>query len=307
MRRISYDANPDSETFGALLATLTIPDAGAAHHAQFGASVGSADTNLLIGAPGKNGDTGEVDVFQGDPSQPLFGNLLLVVPNPNCAARLTFRLVRLGNGNQPDCRERPSTTPRARPPAACSSSTAPPARSITAIANPRPAAATGFGSAVASVGPNVLIGSPLDDTAGPGAGAAFLYSAVGRAPSDVRPARRRRRPLRRVGRRHGHDGLDRCACRNPWDIGRRCRLPLRRRPGKPDVRTADRRRARAHAHVGRRLRSVSRVRRRSDRGRRGRRDGRARPGPKPSIFTSPAPRFRFPRARPTRRPRLTIR
>ncbi len=50
---------------------------------------------------------------------------------------------------------------------------------IAAIVNPRPAASTGFGTAVASVGPNVLVGSPDDNTAGPGAGAAFLFGPSG--------------------------------------------------------------------------------------------------------------------------------
>ena len=50
---------------------------------------------------------------------------------------------------------------------------------IAAIVNPRPAASTGFGTAVASVGPNVLVGSPNDNTAGPGAGAAFLFGPSG--------------------------------------------------------------------------------------------------------------------------------
>ena len=81
-----YDANPDSETFGKLLATFTIANPDAAHHAEFGESVGSADTNLLIGAPGKDGGTGEVDVFQGDPTAPLFGSLILAVPNPDAQA-----------------------------------------------------------------------------------------------------------------------------------------------------------------------------------------------------------------------------
>jgi Ca2+-binding RTX toxin-like protein len=173
-----FDANPDSETFGALLATLTIPNPGATHQAQFGASVGSADTNLLIGAPGKSGDTGEVDVFQGDTTRPLFGELLLSISNPSSQPGSRFGSSVSGMGIDVIA-------------GAPFDNTAGPAAGsaflfdgttgalITAIANPRPAAATAFASAVASVGANVLIGSPLDDTAGPGAGAAFLYSRSG--------------------------------------------------------------------------------------------------------------------------------
>ena len=48
-----FDANVDSTTFGNLLATLTIPDAGATTNAQFGAAVGTTDTNILVGARAK--------------------------------------------------------------------------------------------------------------------------------------------------------------------------------------------------------------------------------------------------------------
>ena len=48
---------------------------------------------------------------------------------------------------------------------------------LKTIANPN--ASTGFGLAVAAVGSNILIGSPVDGTAGANAGAAFLYSSAG--------------------------------------------------------------------------------------------------------------------------------
>ena len=72
-----FDANPESTTFGDLLATFTIPDPDAAHDAQFGAAVGATNTNIVIGAPGKDGGTGEVYEFEGDTTQPNFGGLLL--------------------------------------------------------------------------------------------------------------------------------------------------------------------------------------------------------------------------------------
>ena len=53
-----FDANVDSTTFGDLLATLTIPDPGAPNHAQFGAAVGTTNTNIVVGAPGKDGGIG---------------------------------------------------------------------------------------------------------------------------------------------------------------------------------------------------------------------------------------------------------
>ena len=95
--------------------------------------------------------------------------------------------------------------------AASTCSTARPAAEITSIANPDASTTTGFGSAVASVGPNILIGSPDDND---GAGAALpLRSACDRrdcdVAHDVRSARRRRRQLRRRGRRHAEHGIDR--------------------------------------------------------------------------------------------------
>ena len=85
-----FDANDESTTFGNLLATLTIPDPGALNDAQFGAAVGATDTNIVIGAPGNDGGTGEVYEFEGDPTQANFGSLLLDIPNPDVASRLAI-------------------------------------------------------------------------------------------------------------------------------------------------------------------------------------------------------------------------
>src|SRR6185436_18825370 len=52
--------------------------------------------------------------------------------------------------------------------------------SLITITNPTPAASDFFGSSVAMVGTDrVLIGAPLDDTAGGDAGAAYLFNASG--------------------------------------------------------------------------------------------------------------------------------
>ena len=42
------------------------PIPSALNHAQFGAAVGATDTNILVGAPGNDGGTGEVYEFEGD-------------------------------------------------------------------------------------------------------------------------------------------------------------------------------------------------------------------------------------------------
>ena len=169
-----FDANPDSPTFGALLATFTVPNPDAAHQAQFGASVASAGTNVVIGAPGQLGGTGEVFVFGGDPTQPTFGSLLLDIASPTAPAAAHFGASVSGRGI--DVLVGAPLDNTAGPGAGAvylfNGTTGALLQSFT---NPHPAW-PGFGSAVASVGPNVLVGAPQDGTAGAGAGAAFLFN-----------------------------------------------------------------------------------------------------------------------------------
>ena len=172
-----FDANPDSETFGALLATLTIPDAGPAHEAHFGAAVGSAGTNLLIGAPGKDSDAGEVDVFQGDLTRPSFGGVLLSLANPDAQPGAQFGASVAGielNVIVGVPFDNTAGTAAGMVDIFDGVSGA----IVAEITNPHPAV-IGFGLAVASAGVNALIGSPNDNAAGPGTGAAFLYSEAG--------------------------------------------------------------------------------------------------------------------------------
>ena len=79
--------------------TLTIPDADASGHAQFGAAVGTTNTNILIGAPGKDGGTGEAYEFEGDTTQSNFGDLLLDIANPVSQADSKFGAAIAGNGD----------------------------------------------------------------------------------------------------------------------------------------------------------------------------------------------------------------
>ena len=99
-----FDANDESTTFGDLLATLTIPDPGSSNQAAFGAAVGATNTNILVGAPGNNGGTGEVYEFEGDTTQANFGGLLLGHPESGFTARLRFRCGRRGAWQQRDRR-----------------------------------------------------------------------------------------------------------------------------------------------------------------------------------------------------------
>jgi Ca2+-binding RTX toxin-like protein len=166
-----FDANSEGATFGNLLATLSIPDAGALTNAHFGASVGATNTTIVVGAPGENDGIGEVDVFQGDTTQSNFGDLLLDVPNPTIQPGSDFGAAVAGDG---------SDLIIGAPGVSFGSSIGgvylvdgTTGDVITKIANPDPSTMTGFGSAVAPVGSDILIGSPDDNN---GAGAAYLYA-----------------------------------------------------------------------------------------------------------------------------------
>ncbi len=173
-----FDADPSDPDFGVLLATFTLPDPDPAGEAHFGAAVAAANTNAIIAAPGKDGGTGEVFLFAGDPTQLNFGTLLLDITNPDLQAGSQFGAAVAGIGSDVIA-------------GAPSDNTAGPGAGIVyvfsgttgaeevAIENPHPLTSTGFGSAVGSVGPNVLIGSPNDNSE---AGAAFLYGYVPATP-----------------------------------------------------------------------------------------------------------------------------
>ena len=173
-----FDANPDSGTFGQLLATLTIPSPVVGTGAQFGAAVGTTDTNIVIGAPGTSGGQGEAYEFEGDATQSNFGALLLAIPNPNPnalplpASQFGAAVGGLGNDMIVGA---PLGDPPLNPTLGKvylfdgSSGT-----ELTQISNPHHGT-IGFGTSVASVGPNILIGSPADGSGG----AAFLYSPSG--------------------------------------------------------------------------------------------------------------------------------
>ncbi len=132
----------------------------------------------MIAAPGKDSGSGEVFLFEGDPTQPTFGNLLLDIANPHPQAGAQFGAAVAGIGaNLIVGAPFDNTAGTGAGIVYLFSGTT--GAQTAAIVNPRPSTSTGFGSAVASVGPNVLIGSPLDNTVNVGAGAAFLYGPTG--------------------------------------------------------------------------------------------------------------------------------
>ncbi len=166
-----FDANDESTTFGDVLATLTIPDPGTSNDAHFGAAVGATNTNILIGAPGKDGDTGAAYEFEGDTTQPDVGKLLFDISNPTAQPDSDFGATVAADGNNVIVGAPTAGLAGAVGGVFLFDGTT--GDMITSIANPDAATTTGFGSAVAAVGPNILIGSPDDNH---GAGAAFLYA-----------------------------------------------------------------------------------------------------------------------------------
>ncbi len=94
-----FDVNDESTTFGDVLATLAIPDAGGLSDAHFGAAVGATNTTIVVGAPGKDGGVGEAYEFQGDTTQANFGSLLLDITNPDAQAGSRFGAAVAGIGD----------------------------------------------------------------------------------------------------------------------------------------------------------------------------------------------------------------
>ena len=168
-----FDADYDSATFGSLLATLSIPDSDAQANAQFGASVGTTDTNILVGAPGKDGGRGEVYEYEGDTTQATFGDLMLKVASPSPVPLAHFGAAVAGLGDNVIATAPLASTPDADAFGMVYLLDGATGSVLSSIANPNNS--SGFGSSVASVGANIVIGSPLDGSAG----TAFLYSPSG--------------------------------------------------------------------------------------------------------------------------------
>ena len=166
-----FDANAEGTTFGDLLATLTVPDPGASNGAQFGAAVGATNTNILVGAPGNDGGAGEIYEFEGDTTQSNFGDMLLDIPNPDSQPAAGFGAAVAGIDNNVIVGA--PTVDLAGTIGGVFLFDGTSGDEITSIANPDALTTSGFGSAVASVGSNILIGSPDDNS---GAGAAYLYA-----------------------------------------------------------------------------------------------------------------------------------
>ena len=166
-----FDANPDDATFGDLLATIAMPGADAGPGAEFGAAVGATATNILVGAPGAADGQGAAFEFEGDSTGPDFGDLLLSIALPGAASTppAGFGAAVAGLGSNIVVGAPESSTAQAGSLGNVYVIDGTTGSLQTTIANPE--GGSGFGSAVASVGSNILIGSPQANS---GAGAAFL-------------------------------------------------------------------------------------------------------------------------------------
>ena len=109
--------------------------------------------------------------FEGDTTQADFGDLLLPIANPTSLADSDFGAAVAGDGNNVIVGAPTAEVGGEIGAVFLFDGTT--GMRLTSIANPDPSTTTGFGSAVATVGSNILIGSPNDNN---GACAAFLYA-----------------------------------------------------------------------------------------------------------------------------------
>ena len=176
-----FDADPlnPPSTFGSLLAILTDP---VAHQGGgFGSAVASDGTDIAVGAPGDAGGHGAVYLFNGQTTSPSFGAFRYEASNPGSSAgsefgsALAYGAAPTGTGDElivgaPD--QFVSATTSGAVYVFTGTNTSP----TYSITNPAAVASNGFGTSVAGVGSDVVIGSPRDNA---GAGAAFLFTPAG--------------------------------------------------------------------------------------------------------------------------------
>ncbi|MGH7454209.1 MAG: DUF1566 domain-containing protein, partial [bacterium] len=137
----------------------------------FGSSVAGFGNDLLVGAPGANAASGEVYLFDG-----TTGALLLTISNPSSSNdQFGFAVTAVGNNILVGAPLNDTGATDAGI-AYLFDATGTLLRTFT---NPTPLPSAGvpdqFGSSLAALGNNVLIGAPNDDTGAINAGAAYLF------------------------------------------------------------------------------------------------------------------------------------
>ncbi len=138
----------------------------------FGASVAVAGNNLLVGAPGDTSTPGSAYVFNGATGEQL---LTVQAPAPSAGDGFGSSVASVGENVLIGA---PFDDTGAVDAGAAYLFDGATGALIQAFQAPAPAEDDGFGSSVASVGGNVLIGAPFDDTGAVDAGAAYLFNSA---------------------------------------------------------------------------------------------------------------------------------
>ena len=173
---------------GSFLLSLTAPRPAAGD--QFGTSVAAVGPNILVGAPlddTDGADAGAAYLFDGDPDSPDFGRLLATLRNPTPAAGDRFGFAVAGVGAYPLVGA-PGDDEGADDAGAAYLFDADPGSAtfgqpLRTFRRPTVSGADQFGSSLAGVGRNVLVGAPFSSTAQPNAGAADLFDGDPNSPT----------------------------------------------------------------------------------------------------------------------------
>jgi len=155
---------------GALLRTFLNPTPAAGD--EFGCSVGTVGNNILIGANGDDAGAGAAYLFDGST-----GALLLTFLNPTPAASQWFGFSVAAVSDNVLIGAPWDDAGATDAPAAYlfDGSTG---ALLRTFLNPTPDAGDLFGSYVAAVGNNVLVGAPWDDAGATNAGAVYLFEGI---------------------------------------------------------------------------------------------------------------------------------
>jgi len=141
----------------------------------FGWSVAAVGDKVLVGAP--YDDTGASNAGAAYLFDGVTGQLLLTLPNPTPAANDCFGWSVAAVGDQVLVGAPYDDTGASNAGAAYLFDGVT-GQLLLTLPNPTPAADDRFGSAVAGVGGNILVGTPYDDTGAGNAGAAYLFDGV---------------------------------------------------------------------------------------------------------------------------------
>ena len=168
-------------TTGALLRTINNPNPAA--NDNFGFSVAAVGNNILVGASRDNGGTGAAYLFDG-----TTGALLRTINNPTPALGDSFGFSVAAVGNNIVVGANLDDTTVIRDSGSVYLFDGTTGALLRTINNPTPAFGDSFGSSVAAVGNNILVGAVLDETGADDSGSVYLFDGPGfDLPSDNGP------------------------------------------------------------------------------------------------------------------------